>query len=206
MGSYTSVMNDTSSVLYIKYAANHVALDVAAVVTAVLGVVAVVVTAGAASVAFVPALAIIELGLGGAVGGTLTLAALVTGSIDLAAKKAGYHSVAPGNSYRSSKLTLSLVHQADVQVVQQINNSTINMWSGSFTVFTGATAGSTKTYKLSQQLSKLDFKQTTFTQSTGSQALFEETDLFSNFSLVHYNDGSAKKLALQESCALSDLD
>jgi hypothetical protein len=74
MGSYTSVMNDTTSTLYIKYAANHLALDVVAVVTAALGVIAAVVTGGILVLAISAPVILAALGVGG---GVLSLAALV---------------------------------------------------------------------------------------------------------------------------------
>ncbi|KAJ7574910.1 hypothetical protein C8J56DRAFT_901840 [Mycena floridula] len=204
MGSYTSVLNDTNSTLYIKYAANHVALDVVAVVTAALGVIAAVASGGIIALGISSALIAASLGVAA---GSLSAAALVTGAIDLAAKDTGYHAVGPGGTYRSQKLTLSLIHQADVKLTATVNVNTINMWSGSFTVFTGPTAGSTKKYKMSDQLSKLDSKQVVITESTN--ALDLATDLFSNFTLVYYpqsSTGFTKKLALQQSCLLSDLD
>ncbi|KZV79033.1 hypothetical protein EXIGLDRAFT_707884 [Exidia glandulosa HHB12029] len=153
MGSYTSVMNDTGSDMYIKYAANDLALTVAAVVTGALGVVAAVVSGGVLLLA-ADAVAIgVGLGVGA---GTLSLAALVGGSIAISANKAGYHTVPPGGVYRSEKLTLSLVHQADVLVALQVDDNTLELYSGSFTVWTGPTAGSDKRYNLSDHLGSLD--------------------------------------------------
>ncbi|KAJ7096568.1 hypothetical protein B0H15DRAFT_946043 [Mycena belliarum] len=205
MGSYTSVMNDTGSTLYIKYAANHVALDVAAIVTAVLGVIAAAVTGGIIAAGISAAVMSATLGVAG---GALSLAALVTGVIDFTAKDSGYHTVGPGGTYRSQKLTLSLVHQADVKLTAVVDDNTVNMWSGSFTVFTGPTAGSTKKYKMSQQLSKLDSKQVVIHDIDNPSDLAR--DLFSNFTRVNYphfnTTGFTKKLALQQSCSLAALD
>ncbi|KAJ7456049.1 hypothetical protein B0H11DRAFT_1925977 [Mycena galericulata] len=198
MGSYTSVMNDTSGTLYITYAPNVVALDVVEVVTAVLGVIAAVATGAVLVVGISSPIIIAMLGISG---GSLSLAQLLTAAIDITAKNEGYHAVAPGNSYRSDKLTLSLIHQADVKLIEQVNSTAIDMWSGSFTVFTGATAGSTRRYLLSQELSKLNFKLVVI-QDTSDDA----TGLFSNFTLVHTNSGFAEKLALQQSCSLAELD
>ncbi|KAJ7790717.1 hypothetical protein B0H14DRAFT_3891054 [Mycena olivaceomarginata] len=179
-------MNDTTSTLYIKYAANHLALDVVAVVTAALGVIAAVVTGGILVLAISAPVILAALGVGG---GVLSLAALVTGSIDLSAKEGGYHAVAPGGTYRSEKLTLSLIHQAI------------------FTVVTGPTAGSTKKYKMSQQLSHLDHQRVSINDNSNPLDLAQS--LFENFTRVHYETsgtGLQEKLAVQQSCSLSDLE
>ncbi|KAJ7791429.1 hypothetical protein B0H14DRAFT_3890617 [Mycena olivaceomarginata] len=197
-------MNDTTSTLYIKYAANHLALDVVAVVTAALGVIAAVVTGGILVLAISAPVILAALGVGG---GVLSLAALVTGSIDLSAKEGGYHAVAPGGTYRSEKLTLSLIHQADVKLTSVVDDITIDMWSGSFTVVTGPTAGSTKKYKMSQQLSHLDHQRVSINDNSNPLDLAQS--LFENFTRVHYETsgtGLQEKLAVQQSCSLSDLE
>ncbi|KAK7051940.1 hypothetical protein R3P38DRAFT_1631485 [Favolaschia claudopus] len=206
MGSYTSVMNDTNSTLYIKYAANHLGLQVAAIVTAIAGVIAAVLTGGVIALQISTTLIAASLG---ASGGALSLAALVTGAIDLSTKDSGYHAVAPGGTYRSGKLTLSLIHQADVKLTAVVNSNTVNMWSGSFTVVTGATAGSTKKYFMSQQLSKLDFKQVVISASANAAVLDKGvTETFANFTRVFYpSTGFTDKFPfLEQSCAAADLD
>ncbi|KZV92833.1 hypothetical protein EXIGLDRAFT_836186 [Exidia glandulosa HHB12029] len=153
MGSYTSVMNDTDSDMYIKYAANDLGLAVLAVVTGAIGVVAAVASGGVLLIV-ADAVAIgVALGVGA---GAMSLAALVGGSIAVSANKAGYHTVPPGGIYRSEKLTLSLVHQADVLLARKVDNDTLELYSGSFTVWTGPTADSDKRYNLSSHLKDLD--------------------------------------------------
>ncbi|KAJ6506849.1 hypothetical protein C8R45DRAFT_1208823 [Mycena sanguinolenta] len=202
MGSYTSVLNDTSSTLYIKYAPNHVALDVAGAIAGVIGVIAALASGGAFAVLIDVAAISTQLGVGGA---ALSAAGFLLAAIDLSSGNDGYHLVAPGGTYRSSKLTLSLVHQADVHLAQIINDNTMNLYSGSFTVFSGATAGSTKRYTMSSQLSKLNLEVTTVTVAdTASDA---ELAKFGNFTRVQVqSDLFAPKLAFQQNCSISDLD
>ncbi|KZV79032.1 hypothetical protein EXIGLDRAFT_707883 [Exidia glandulosa HHB12029] len=158
MGSYTSVMNDTGNDMYIKFAANDLGLNVLSVVTGALGIVAAVASGGVLLVA--ADTVAIGVGLGLSVGaGTLTLASLVGGSIAISANRAGYHTVPPGGVYRSEKLTLSLVHQADVLVATEVDDDVLDLYSGSFTVWTGPTADSDKRYKLSDYLNSLDHQQ-----------------------------------------------
>ncbi|KAJ7843798.1 hypothetical protein B0H14DRAFT_3868501 [Mycena olivaceomarginata] len=188
-------MNDTTSTLYIKYAANHLALDVVAVVTAALGVIAAVVTGGILVLAISAPVILAALGVGG---GVLSLAALVKGAIMLSP---------PEGTYRSEKLTLSLIHQADVKLTSVVDDITIDMWSGSFTVVTGPTAGSTKKYKMSQQLSHLDHQRVSINDNSNPLDLAQS--LFENFTRVHYETsgtGLQEKLAVQQSCSLSDLE
>ncbi|KAF7351773.1 hypothetical protein MSAN_01610700 [Mycena sanguinolenta] len=201
MGSYTSVLNDTSSTLYIKYAPNHVALDVAAAVAGAIGVIASLASGGAFAVLIDVAVISTELGVGGA---ALSAAGFLLAAIDLASGNDGYHLVAPGGTYRSEKLTLSLVHQADVHLALIVDDNTMNLYSGSFTVFTGATAGSTKRYTISSQLSKLDKEVTTVTTTDSSSA---DLELFANVTRVRVQtDLLAPKLAFQQNCSISDLD
>ncbi|KAJ7201768.1 hypothetical protein B0H12DRAFT_1287486 [Mycena haematopus] len=214
MGSYTSVMNDTTSTLYIKYAANHVGLKVVAIITAVLGVIAAVVTGGIAFIAVSAPVVAAGIGLGtagtvvGVGAGGLSLAALISAAIDISAKSGGYHAVPPGGTYRSEKLSLSLVHQADVKLTAKVNDTALNMWSGSFTVFSGPTADSTKNYFVSQQLSKLDSNLVMISDTTGSTSL-ELDALFANFTRVYYDKstiGFGEQLALNQNCSLAGLN
>ena len=77
-------------------------------------------------------------------------------AIELSAKEHGLHGpYGNGAKYVSEKLTLSLVHQANVVAVKKNGDGTMTVYSGSFTVWSGATDKSTKTYYLSHYLSKL---------------------------------------------------
>jgi len=86
----------------------------------------------------------------------------------MTAEKEGYHLCSPGGRYRSEKLSLSLVHQANVIVYKKTGDNTIQLWSGAFTVWSGPTADSDKEYKLSDHLSDLDFKESTIVTQTGN--------------------------------------
>ncbi|KAJ7612736.1 hypothetical protein FB45DRAFT_1117309 [Roridomyces roridus] len=168
MGSYTSTLNDTSSTLYITYAANDQGLQVlddfingietvdwsdddapegtkAAVATA---------TASTTSAASATTAATTTTSASGTTS-DVTVASFIA-SVGSGALAQGYHAVSAGDSYVSDKLTLSLVHQADVILAEQINTTNMVMvYKGSFTVWSGATDGSTKTYTLSSQLGSL---------------------------------------------------
>jgi hypothetical protein len=52
----------------------------------------------------------------------------------------GYHAVPAGQSYKSEELSLSLVHQADVIMAQQVGTNIVIVYKGSFTVWSGTTA------------------------------------------------------------------
>ncbi|KAJ7899779.1 hypothetical protein B0H13DRAFT_2336825 [Mycena leptocephala] len=202
MGSYTSVLNDTRSTLYIKYAPNHAGLDIAAAIVGAIGIIASVASGGLFDVLIDVASISYELGVAGA---GLSAAGFLLASIDMSSSNDGYHLVAPGGTYRSSKLTLSLVHQADVHLAAIVDSTTINLWAGSFTVLTGATAGSTKTYKMSNQLSNLDFETTTVTASDTATAA--ELAQFGNITIVQAQSNLiSKKLAFDQNCSVSDLD
>ncbi|KAJ7201994.1 hypothetical protein B0H12DRAFT_520917 [Mycena haematopus] len=202
MGSYTSVLNDTSSTLYIKYAPNHAGLDVAAAVVGAIGVLAALASGNVFAVLIDVSAIAGALGVGGA---ALSGAGFLLAAIDLSSSNDGYHLVAPGGTYRSSKLTLSLIHQADVHLAAIVDANTMTLWSGSFTVVTGPTAGSTKTYRMSSQLSKLDQEQTSITAA--ATATTAELERFGNLSLVQTHSSLfATKLAFEPNCSLSDLD
>lgn len=79
-------------------------------------------------------------------------------AIELSARNNGLHGpYGNGTSYISEKLSLSLVHQANVVAVKNNGDGTLTVYSGSFTVWSGATDGSTKTYKLSSHLGETAF-------------------------------------------------
>lgn len=79
-------------------------------------------------------------------------------AIELSAKNNGLHGpYGNGAKYNSEKLTLSLVHQANVVAVKKNTDGTLNVYSGSFTVWSGATDGSTKSYNLSDHLGELSY-------------------------------------------------
>ncbi|KAJ6451266.1 hypothetical protein C8R45DRAFT_1113600 [Mycena sanguinolenta] len=204
-------MNDTAGDLYIKYGPNHVGLDVAAIVVGVLGVIGIALSGGILAVFISAPLIAGAIGLG-TVGGAITVAGLglsLTGAflagVDVSAKDSGYHKVGPGGAYRSERLTLSLVHQADVKIYVPVDNQTVTAWSGAFTVFSGPTADSTKNYFMSQQLSKLD----TQTIVISDSSVPTTADLLANFTRVHYDQSSigfGEKLALEQNCSLGGLD
>ncbi|KAJ6451264.1 hypothetical protein C8R45DRAFT_1083717 [Mycena sanguinolenta] len=87
------------------------------------------------------------------------------------------------------------------------------MWSGSFTVFSGPTAGTCKKYLMSQELSKLDQKlvlDLIMDISAFTAAADAAQEVFANsIRRVTYADstrGLSTKLALPESCSLFVLD
>ncbi|KAJ7021321.1 hypothetical protein C8F04DRAFT_1195643 [Mycena alexandri] len=208
--------------MFIVYSANNLGLAVAGVLTAIAGVILVTITGGIAAAAIVPAIAAIANGIGTGITVGVGLAELGLafyphhtlaadsmhrrlGAAAVAAQTAGMHSVGPGGTYRSGKLSLSLIHQANVQAYRVVDNVTLLVWSGSFTVFTGPTAGSTKTYKLSDQLPKLDNKQVVFHDATTMGLNNPADDLFSNFSFVQYTaEFNPDHLGLKASCAALD--
>lgn len=69
----------------------------------------------------------------------------------------GLTSCAHHAAYTSNKLTLSLVHQANLIVIKEISPTRIGVWDGSFTVWSGVTANSTLEYNLTEYLDKLDY-------------------------------------------------
>ena len=74
-------------------------------------------------------------------------------AIEVSAQQHGLHGpYGQGAKYVSEKLSLSLVHQANVVAVKRNGDGTLAVYSGSFTVWSGATDKSTKTYYLSQHL------------------------------------------------------
>ena len=75
-------------------------------------------------------------------------------AIELSAKNHGLNNpFGKGSNYNLERLSLSLVHQANVVAVKK-SNSTLTVYSGSFTVWTGSTNNTTKTYYLSSHLGK----------------------------------------------------
>lgn len=80
-------------------------------------------------------------------------------AIEAAAQNAGLRGpIAPGGSYKSDELSLSLVHQANVVVERTNSDGTMTIYSGDFTVWSGSTKNSTKTYNLSEHLGMYTFK------------------------------------------------
>lgn len=80
-------------------------------------------------------------------------------AIELSARNNGLHGpYGKDFKYVSEKLSLSLVHQANVVAVKKNGDGTLTVYSGSFTTWSGATDGSTKTYNLSDHLSMCTFQ------------------------------------------------
>ncbi|KAJ7611326.1 hypothetical protein FB45DRAFT_941547 [Roridomyces roridus] len=173
MGSYTSTLNDTSSTVYITYAPNKVGLEIlydfinalASVdwsevgAEESLGTVPSDASKLAASATHEAASATHTTSAAHAASAT-TAPVTVDSFIASVAKSAlsqGYHAVPAGNSYVSEKLTLSLVHQADVIMAQSITgvDNMVIVYKGSFTVWSGSKDGSTKHYNLSSQVGSL---------------------------------------------------
>ncbi|KAF7366213.1 hypothetical protein MVEN_00498500 [Mycena venus] len=149
MGSYTSTLNDTNNVLYIKYAANDAGLQVLndfvqAIETIDWSEDEAPAPTGPSKLAVAVAPAQPAVTAGSFMVGVTTEAV-----------GQGYHYVPAGQSYKSEELSLSLVHQADVIMAQQVATNIIIVYKGSFTVWSGATANSTKNYNMSSQLGGL---------------------------------------------------
>lgn len=133
MGSYTSVMNDTEAEMFIKYAPNSEALTISGIVLGVFGL--------------LPVAPVV-----GAVVGVAGVAVATVGMKDVSTelKKRGLSKIPPGGKYISEKLSLSLVHQADIMLVQTLDDKRISIKRGSMTVWSGETNNSTKRYNVSE--------------------------------------------------------
>ncbi|KIJ42565.1 hypothetical protein M422DRAFT_48183 [Sphaerobolus stellatus SS14] len=154
MGSYTSVVNDTDCDLYIIYGANQVGLTIAQLATAVLGFIAAI-PSDSADMELVVALETME----SALDFTGNVLVVTEKAIELSVKNHGLHGPYGKNSkYVSGKLSLNLVHQANVIAVKKNGDGRLTVYSGSFTVWSGSTNNSTKTYNLSSHLRDLDMR------------------------------------------------
>jgi len=153
MGSYCSVHNNTDDIMYIIYGPNILALEISGLI---VGVVAIIASGGT----LIPGLeaAAVTVFAGGAVATGLGALALgATGmALDKEMEKQGYRKRSPGEEYKSEKLPLSLVHQANIIRVTTIpeskpgaNDGQVVVKNGSMTVWTGSTNGSTRDYYLS---------------------------------------------------------
>lgn len=127
MGAYCSVYNDTNDVMYIKYGANMGALRwagiAAAIATAIAG-------GGAASAALAGAVA----SRAATAGAGLTLAGLEIAKevLDSELKNDGYSAIKPGGTYKSDKLSCSLILQADIVLkgARGVRRGTLDVWTG----------------------------------------------------------------------------
>ena len=135
MGSYTSVHNDTKDIMMIKYGPHGQALAISGLSVGLLGA---LFTGGASLAISGAALA----------AGACTAAGAGIGIAEFVRKceENGMHRVEPDGWYKSEKLTLSLVHQANIVL---INPKTNRVRKGVLTVWSGPTDDSCNCYKAS---------------------------------------------------------
>lgn len=143
MGAYCSVYNDTGRDIYIKYGANIDALRAA---TWAFSAFAVLVTAGAGA-GLATAATATAIGVGTGLTGMYDLQKLSRNIIKCVAgvgmaaagaqleremKKNGYSRIAPGGTYTSEKLTLSLYLQANIMLLENglVKTGELDCWTG----------------------------------------------------------------------------
>jgi len=129
MGSYTSVMNNTNATMYIKYT-----YAFGAKLGALPHISNLIADAFGASSADV-------------IGATshATDSRIIASRIDEKLRKDGFSCILPGYSHVSQKLPLSLVHRANIILVQR-RNEAIAVRRGTMTVWSGPTGASTRRY------------------------------------------------------------
>lgn len=130
MGSYCSVCNNTNSTMYIKYGVNMEALGIAGFIVSIIGIP----FTGGQSLAL------------GIIGGGITISSFIFDNVDKKLKREGYSKINPGNVYKSEKVSLSLYFQANVVLVEKINDKKVKIKVGKINVWSGPTDNSCNEY------------------------------------------------------------
>ncbi|TFK49847.1 hypothetical protein OE88DRAFT_1662536 [Heliocybe sulcata] len=188
MGSYFSVINDSEDTVWITYGVNQNALKITATVLTGVGALAAAVPTSGAAVAALPvygaSLAAISraphirmaasyvaksaMTLTGAVGyldqrssrPQIPRRHAALHEIEALLTQAGMRRLSPGETFTSGKLSLSLIQQAEVVIVQKNERGGLTITTGHFTVWTGPTHDSNQSYKISDRLYCLEDRDT----------------------------------------------
>ena len=134
MGSYTSVMNDTDdATMYIKYtyACGEELGAMPQIATLI---------ADALAVSTPPAISTAR--------AVYPDSRIIAFKIDEKLRQDGFARISPRHSYVSTKLSLSLVHRANIILVQRLEGG-VKIRRGAMTVWSGQTDASTHTYTAS---------------------------------------------------------
>ncbi|TFK49846.1 hypothetical protein OE88DRAFT_1662535 [Heliocybe sulcata] len=154
MGSHFSVVNDTDEVVWITHGVNTAVLQQSVEILRA--------TAAAGASVPIPALGVIATGL------STFLEKIQSAAPDIPRRQlnlkdveailtgTGMRRLAPGETFTSDKLALSLIQQAEVAIVKSNNGEGLTVRTGHFTVWSGQTDNSNQTYKMSDHLNSLE--------------------------------------------------
>jgi len=151
MGSYCSVLNNQNDIIYIKYSANSDGLLWGGIVFALLSIelpfdsaIVDLVDEGIITQEVVNGVSVVI--------GLSSLGFDIPAFIDKATAKMntdGYTCIRQGQSYKSEKMSLSLVMQANCLKLVQSDSETIDIYNATQTVWTGPTNNSVNNYNSS---------------------------------------------------------